>query len=76
MEISFHNVVPYVYGAMALERKAPKRRPTGGHRASGYEQRMTDILRMLAAKRKRERRGAKLQRDYDRCLANNPCLGR
>lgn len=34
----------------------------------------SDDARIETAKVRRIHRGEKLQRDYDRCIANNPCL--
>lgn len=48
--------------------------PTGRHRSDDYKPEWGDLLRMGEAVDKRRRRGKKRQRDYDRCLANNPCL--
>ena len=51
-----------------------RKKAASGHRRAGYKRTPADIARIEAAAQKRERRGAKLQRDYDKCVANNPCL--
>lgn len=54
-----------------IRRASPK--PTGGHRRRGYKRTDADLRRLEAAKERRAHRGARMQRDYDKCLAGNPC---
>lgn len=49
-------------------------KPTGGHRAKGYQPTKYDLQRIEAAKAKRLRRAAVARLNYHRCLHNNDCL--
>lgn len=64
-----HLLLSPLYGPTTAPRK-----PAGGHRAPGYKRTEEDIYLLQVAEDRRQRRGAKLRRDYDRCIANNPCL--
>ena len=60
--------------AQAHQDRVALRKPTGGHRAKGYSVTQYDLDRIQAAAERRAVKAAKRHQDYQKCLANNPCL--
>lgn len=67
-------LLPFLLAAFGASGAAVKRKPTGGHRNKDYKPNRHDFDRIEAAQVRRDRRGEKAQQDYNRCIANNPCL--
>ena len=56
------------------EKHAARIRPTGGHRRRDYIKTEADHVALAKAEARQFERAAKRHQDYQKCLANNPCL--
>ena len=69
-------LLPFLLAAFqqTQSQKAARLRPTGGHRAKRYTVTQYDLDRIQRAAERRDIKAAKRHQDYQKCLANNPCL--